>query len=248
MTDDAVLSDGVLVDDADVTAGDNEVADTGEENAEDTGAEEVAVPAEDAPIEDDPWTRREVGMSCIPSRATKRRSPQTFMPVSSQWIWSTRSTKSSFQWKTSSSSRTAKSRPFSARCSLDTFSSVVRWTTSRGTAFVTLLVSPVSSDKAIVGSGPRHSVDVRFVRSSLQSPTAQKQRLVRSQNSITKLGKRFASRKAHSQILRAKSPRSMPITSNSRCSSTFWTRDPRRNGLQSGVEALSVGSRLQHDR
>ena len=35
MTDDAVLSDGVLVDDADVTAGDNEVADTGEENAED---------------------------------------------------------------------------------------------------------------------------------------------------------------------------------------------------------------------
>ncbi len=57
MTDDAVLSDGVLVDDADVTAGDNEVADTGEENAEDTGAEEVAVPAEDAPIEDDPWTR-----------------------------------------------------------------------------------------------------------------------------------------------------------------------------------------------
>ena len=50
MTDDAVLSDGVLVDDADVTAGDNEVADTGEENAEDTGAEEVAVPAEDAPI------------------------------------------------------------------------------------------------------------------------------------------------------------------------------------------------------
>ncbi|MEC8464196.1 MAG: transcription termination/antitermination protein NusG, partial [Actinomycetota bacterium] len=52
MTDDAVLSDGVLVDDADVASGDNKGADTGEENAE-----EVAVPAEDAPIEDDPWTR-----------------------------------------------------------------------------------------------------------------------------------------------------------------------------------------------
>ncbi|HBU75803.1 MAG TPA: transcription termination/antitermination protein NusG [Acidimicrobiaceae bacterium] len=51
MTDDAALSDSVLVD-ADVTAGGNQGAETVEQSAED-----VVVPAEDTPIEDDPWTR-----------------------------------------------------------------------------------------------------------------------------------------------------------------------------------------------